>query len=34
MTIVSVAVAWAGVRIGFVALRELGEILAGFGQWF
>jgi hypothetical protein len=35
MAIVSVVVASAGVRIGFVALRELGEILThGFGKLF
>jgi len=29
MAILSVVVAWAGVRIGFAALRELGEMLTG-----
>jgi hypothetical protein len=29
MAIVSVGVAWAGVRIGFAAMRELGEMIQG-----
>jgi hypothetical protein len=33
MAAISVGIAWAGMRIGFVALRELGEIVQSFALW-